>query len=391
MEEQMQQLSLSDTSRDKSAKKQGDISCDKDNKNQDVTSYNKCKKNQKPSTRKPNQLFQTTRQILDKRINELETYYKRLSKKRNNVNSENSLEDERIKVNLVVEDIKNQLNVMRELRKAYLSDMKKIKRAKNKQRKKSKKNFVKLMGDFQRYKELLSLLQYADVREAFRTGTNGAVKLSEKELDYLYWLNAEINPSIISSENKTIWNKKLRESTLKAMEIVFGSNKEIISSWTGQNTKHLLEQISKCRFFSGRTMWMNVEIFTRINASAFSNAFQAYSYYYRHCNKEIASDADMEFDPNETFNGKVSKCNLQNMYNNAVIRSNVQQRCAETEKKESATMTNSKENYKFIKRSDIPDDYYLCFNYYPARFTADVKVPPSLARRPPPGIFRCDI
>ncbi|VBB33343.1 unnamed protein product [Acanthocheilonema viteae] len=280
MEEQMQQLSLSDTSRDKSAKKQGDISCDKDNKNQDVTSYNKCKKNQKPSTRKPNQLFQTTRQILDKRINELETYYKRLSKKRNNVNSENSLEDERIKVNLVVEDIKNQLNVMRELRKAYLSDMKKIKRAKNKQRKKSKKNFVKLMGDFQRYKELLSLLQYADVREAFRTGTNGAV---------------------------------------------------------------------------------------------------------------IASDADMEFDPNETFNGKVSKCNLQNMYNNAVIRSNVQQRCAETEKKESATMTNSKENYKFIKRSDIPDDYYLCFNYYPARFTADVKVPPSLARRPPPGIFRCDI
>lgn len=31
------------------------------------------------------------------------------------------------------------------------------------------------MEDFQRYKELLSLLQYAEVREAFRTETKGAI------------------------------------------------------------------------------------------------------------------------------------------------------------------------------------------------------------------------
>ncbi|CAG9537040.1 unnamed protein product [Cercopithifilaria johnstoni] len=372
MEKQMQQLSLNSA-------------CDKSTKNQSSTSRSKCK-NQKPSIPKSKSVFQKTRELIDKRINELEIYYKKLSKKQNNPNDENSMEDECAKMNLIM----NQLNALRELNEVHLSDVKKIKRAKNKQRKKIKKNFIKLMGDFQRYKELLSLLQNAEVREAFRTGTNGAIKLSENELDYLYWLNMEINPSINSVENKTIWQKKLRESTLKAVEIAFGSNKEIISSWTGQNTKHLLERISKCEFFSGRTMWVNMEIFTRTKANAFSNAFQTYPYYYCY-DEEVACDEDAEFNPKGTFNDKTSKCNLQSFNNNTATDSNVQQCNSQAEKKPSSTMTNTKENYKFVKRSDKPDDYYLCFNYYPARFTADVKVPPSLARRPPPGIFRCDI
>ncbi|VDK74767.1 unnamed protein product [Litomosoides sigmodontis] len=372
MEKQMQQLSLSDTARDEQTKIQ------------DSTSDNIREKDQDLSIPKSKPVLQKTREVLDERINELEAHHKKLSKRRHNLNGESNVE-ECANINLLMENVANQLNFMRELRKVHLTDVKKIKRANNKQKKKSKRTFVKLMEDFQRYKELLLLLQNAEVREAFRAGTNGAAKLSENELEYLCWLNAEINPSVQSAGNKTIWRKKLRESALKAVEITLGSSKEIISPWTGGNTKLLLERINKSGFFSGRTLWTNMAMFTRVNATAFSDVFQSHPYYCCY-DKQTKSDADEEFKSNfnDTFSNKPSRCNHQSLNNNAATdRSG----SAQAEKK----AINTRENYKFVKRSDKPDDYYLCFNYYPARFTSDVKVPRSLARRPPPGIFRCDI
>lgn len=57
---------------------------------------------------------------------------------------------------------------------------------------------------------------------------------------------------------------------------------------SGYDTKCLLERISRCEFFKGRTMWVNMEIFNRINASIFSNAFETYSYEY-YDNQEVVS------------------------------------------------------------------------------------------------------
>uniref|UniRef100_A0AAF5PS90 Caprin-1_dimer domain-containing protein n=1 Tax=Wuchereria bancrofti TaxID=6293 RepID=A0AAF5PS90_WUCBA len=360
MEKQFQQLLIDDASRSKS-----------------MINQNWFK--QKP---KFGNAFQETRMLINERINELETRYEELSKKRNNLDDKNKTEDKCIEMNFEMDEVKNQLMIMYHLNKVHMSDMKKIQRKMDKERKKNKKRFIKRMEDFQHYKGLLQLMQNCEVREAFRTKTSGAIRLTEEELDYLHWLNEEINPSINLVENNKIWRKKIRESALKAMEITFGSNKTINDCWTGNNTKRLLERISKCDFFKGRTMWVNMAMFNRINTSAFailgSYPYPYYNYYnyYNYDNEQ--SNPEME------SNIKNAKDNDQKLNNNSASNSTAQQKNTEAKKK-------TNENYKFIKGSSKPDVYYLCFNYYPARFTADVNVPSELAGRPPPGIFRCDI
>ncbi|EFO22982.1 hypothetical protein LOAG_05503 [Loa loa] len=373
MEKRMQQLSLNDTSSDKN------------------------KTNQKGfnSRSKSGNKFWETRALINKRINELEADYIELSKQKSSLDyDDDNLTDDYVKLNMRINDVKDQLIIMDELNKVHLSDVKKIQRAMNKQRMRNKKNLINRMEDFQRYKELLSLMQNCEVKEAFRSKTNGAIKLTEDELDYLRWLNEEFHPSINSVENNAIWRRKLHESTLKAMEITTGSNKEIYNSWTGSDTKRLLERISNCGFFKSRTMWVNMEIFNRINASTFLpfGPYYPHPYYTYYYNHENAFDTDQKSNAEMTLNANnVTNCNDQSLNNNLATNSNVQQNNLRTENNGSGAEAKIKENYKFVKRSDKPDDYYLCFNYYPARFTSDVIIPPPLARRPPPGIYRCDI
>ncbi|VIO99109.1 Uncharacterized protein BM_BM819 [Brugia malayi] len=323
--------------------------------------------------------FQETRMLINERINELETRYEELSNKRNNLDDNNKTEEEKIEMNFEMDEVKDQLMIMYHLNKVQMSDVKKIRRKMDKEREKNKKNFIKRMEDYQHYKGLLQLMQNCEVREAFRTKTSGAIRLTENELDYLHWLNEEINPSINLVENNYIWRKRVRESALKAMEIIFGTNKTINDCWTGNNTKRLLDRISKCDFFKGRTMWINMAMFNRINASSFP-ILGSYPYpYYNYYNNEHAY---YQFNPEMESNIKTSNDddNDQRLSSNSASNSTTRQKNTQAKK----------ENYKFIKGSNKPDDYYLCFNYYPARFTADVNVPSELAGRPPPGIFRCD-
>ncbi|VDN93730.1 unnamed protein product [Brugia pahangi] len=303
--------------------------------------------------------FQETRMLINERINELETRYEELSNKRNNLDdnkTEEKVSVSYIEMNFEMDEVKDQLMIMYHLNKVQMSDVKKIRRKMDKERKKNKKNFIKRMEDYQHYKGLLQLMQNCEVREAFRTKTSGAIVkfnlffnfiAKKNELDYLHWLNEEINPSINLVENNYIWRKRVRESALKAMEIIFGTNKTINDCWTGNNTKRLLDRISKCDFFKGRTMWVNMAMFNRINESSFPILG---SYPYPYYNNEHTY---YQFNPEMESNIKTSNDNDQRLSSNSA-------------------------------------NYYLCFNYYPARFTADVNVPSELAGRPPPGILRCD-
>lgn len=59
--------------------------------------------------------------------------------------------------------------------------------------------------------------------------------------------------------------------------------------YLGQNTKNLLDRISNCEFFNGCTMWVNMEIFTRINTGVYPNVFQPYSYNYLYDDKVVSN------------------------------------------------------------------------------------------------------
>uniref|UniRef100_A0A915PEZ9 Protein kinase domain-containing protein n=1 Tax=Setaria digitata TaxID=48799 RepID=A0A915PEZ9_9BILA len=312
-------------------------SCGKRKKNRKSTLVLHRESNGDQKRSSPSSIFaniiDNTGALLAKTIKDLEENYEELKRKRKNLNTGNALSEEFRNENGLLERLINYL----------------------------------------RLKEILSLMQNSEVREAFRTGTKGAIQLTETELEYLVWLSAKISPAINSVPNRRAWCRRLRDIALKGKKFTTGSSEEITNSWTGYDTKRLLERIDSCDFFSGRRVWMNIKIFNRLNQS-------------ESIPRIMTSDSHLKSNANS-----FKKCYSQTSSNDSIVEFSVQQNVAQSREKASSNTpkTNAANNYAFIKRSDKPDDYYLCYNFYPARFTADVKVPPSLARRPP-GIFRCE-
>ncbi|VDM94264.1 unnamed protein product, partial [Onchocerca ochengi] len=140
------------------------------------------------------------------------------------------------------------------------------------------------------------------------------------------------------------------------------------------DTKRLLERISTCGFFEGKPVWKNMEIFNRLNKITPPT--------------RTISGTEMKSYLNMTSNANISKCHNQSSNNNSVKAD--KKVTNKTRIITNKTITKKREMYAYMKMSDKPNDHYLCFNFYPARFTADIKVPPSLGGRPPGILIRCD-
>ncbi|ELT92363.1 hypothetical protein CAPTEDRAFT_169720 [Capitella teleta] len=209
----------------------------------------------KPETKASTEASETVKQcisIVEKKIRNLEKRKGKLDGYKARMSAGDVLNQDQLEAIAKFDGVIQSLELARELHKSFQTMCTDIEKVAKKQAKREK--FERTQREVSRTKELLKLQSLLDsmgdetVRENFQTGANGAIKLSEEQLEQLDELYKLISPSREDGD----FQEKLKQSSEHIVNILDGVDKPVIGT-TYSALNQMISQIQESGYFDQAT------------------------------------------------------------------------------------------------------------------------------------------
>jgi caprin-1 len=205
----------------------------------------------KPETKASLEASETVKQcivILEKKIRNLEKRKGKLESYQERQRGGDELNQDQLEAVARYDGVIQSLELARELQKNYQSMSSDIEKSSKKLAKREK--FERTQRDVSRTKELLKLQSLLDsmgdetVRESFKNGTNGAMKLSEEQLEQLDEFYKLISPS----RDEGDFQVQVKAASEHLVNTLDGSEKAVLGT-TYKALGEMITQIQECGYF----------------------------------------------------------------------------------------------------------------------------------------------
>jgi caprin-1 len=186
--------------------------------------------------------------ILEKKIRNLEKRKGKLESYQDRQRGGAELNQDQLEAVSRYDGVIQSLELARELQKNYQTMSSDIEKVSKKLAKREK--FERTQRDISRTKEILKLQSLLDsmgdetVRECFKSGSSGAVKLSEEQLEQLDELYKLISPS----RDEGDFQEKVKAASEHIVNTLEGSDKAVVGT-TYKALKEMVGQIQECGYF----------------------------------------------------------------------------------------------------------------------------------------------